>query len=61
MSRLGRMWREVRGAGTGAEQPWYRRSDLRLMAAAAMVPFGCLLPLCRLTRARATVRRPPRF
>ena len=61
MSRLRGMWREAWGAGTGAEGPWYRRSDLWLMAAVAMVPFGWLLPLCRLARARATVRRPPRF
>ncbi len=61
MSRLGRMWRAGYGAGTGAEPPWYRRSDLWLMAAAAVVPFGWLLPLCRLALARATVRRPPRI
>ena len=61
MSRLNGMWRDAWGARIGTGQPWYRRSDLWLMAAVAMVPFGWLLPVCLLARARATVRRPPRF
>jgi hypothetical protein len=61
MNRLGGWWLEAWGSGLGAERPWYRRSDLWLLAAALMVPFGWLVPVCRLAWARAGVRRPRRF
>ena len=61
MSRLSGMWRDAWGAGIAAGQPWYRRSDIWLMAATAIVPFGWLLPLCRLALARAAGPRPRRF
>jgi len=61
MRRLSGMWREAWGAGVGAARPWYRRPDLWAMATAAIVPFGWLLPLCRVAWARAAVRQTRHF
>ena len=37
--------------------PWYRRRSLWLMATALVVPFGWLLPVCRLAWVQARARR----
>ena len=38
-------------------EPWYRRPSLWLMATALVVPFGWLLPVCRVAWVRAHARR----
>jgi hypothetical protein len=38
-------------------QPWYRRRSIWLMAAALVVPFGWVLPICRVAWVRVSARR----
>jgi hypothetical protein len=38
-------------------RPWYRRQSVWLMATALVVPFGWLLPVCRVAVVRVAARR----
>ena len=37
-------------------QPWYRRPDIWLLAAAVVLPFGWILPLARITWVSCSTR-----
>jgi len=44
-----------------SDQSWYRRKSVWLMATALVVPFGWLLPICRVAWVRVHSRRIRRF
>jgi len=57
MEWLGRIAREAWKDHLTHPEPWYRRQSVWLMATALVVPFGWLLPVCRVAWVHATARR----
>lgn len=61
MDRLTDMIHEAWRDHLMSDRPWYRRKSLWLMATALVVPFGWVLPICRVAWVHATARRARRF
>lgn len=61
MERLNEIIREAWKAHLNCAEPWYRRKSLWLMATALVVPFGWLLPVCRVAWVRVNQRTMRRF